>query len=270
MYSLLLIHLTLTLKAKKTGNMPVYGGPIFHNELKKALYDQVCVNPNTPCAKCPYRDGCRYALFFDQPSVFIVQGPSFKSKKWTKSEEKTVMLTIFQPGYRGLVSLIESFFAVGERGVGRERIPFQLTSIQQRKGKQKVELLERECFSDQFLDLSPLELSKVKRLPKLAMVTLETPLCVKEEQELDNNTFIQLCNERLQQVLPNVPVYEELNLGENHFQITKLQRRQFTGSILFENISEEALYLLIYVEHLHLGEKIVSGYGKISVWMKYF
>lgn len=267
MYSLPFFRFKVTVKALETGTMPTYAGPLLYNEMKKVLYNQVCVEPNTACSVCPYREGCRYALFFDEPSTFIVHGPSFPSKKWIAKEEKTFTVTVFQRAYKGLVSILDTLFVIEKQGVGKEYIPFQLTSIEQQIGKQTIPVLEEASFLDDLVQQSAFELPTMTRLPKVVRVILETPLQMEENTELNDTTFFSLCSERIQQLFPEITLYMQ---GSGHYHVKQLQNQLFIGTISFENITEETLDALLIVEQVHIGKQTACGYGKIAVWMKYF
>lgn len=161
------------------------------------MYNKVCVEPNTVCSACSYRKGCRYALFFDEPSTFIVHGPSFPSKKWTAKEEKTFTVIVFERAYKGLVSILDTLFVIEKQGVGKEYIPFQPIPIEQQIGKQTIPLLKEASFLDEFVQQSSFELPTMTRLPKVVRVTLETPLRVEENTELNDTIFFSLCSERI-------------------------------------------------------------------------
>ena len=120
-------------------------GPTLRGAFGFALKDTVCQVSHGQCDRCRLRDCCAYPAVFDgrppadrtimrrsetipQPFVLVVAEPD---NWWGSRDELRWTVRLFGDAIMWSVYVVETFLRIGERGLGRHRIPYRIEQVTQ-------------------------------------------------------------------------------------------------------------------------------------------
>ncbi|MBD3265996.1 CRISPR system precrRNA processing endoribonuclease RAMP protein Cas6 [bacterium] len=128
----------LDLVALGEGHLPRSLGSAIRGAFGNGLRRLVCVEPGTECSACPHRSICNYVSIFTPcdaesgnaiPTGFIWQAERRTQNRISTGDTLPIGLTLIGSAVRYLPYVVYVFRGLHRRGLGKERIPFQLAKV---------------------------------------------------------------------------------------------------------------------------------------------
>lgn len=172
-----------------------YRGSAWRGLLGHSLKRLVCITRNVPCPECMIYRSCVYPYVFETPEErpsasgatveaaphpYVLSVAPLWQPRTLKSE--TVELTLIGKGNRAAVYVLHALREGAARGVGADRHPLILESIQQQEcagGAWRGALLPGGL-----LDLREASTPAPPPMPAVARIRLVTPLRIRRESDL--------------------------------------------------------------------------------------
>lgn len=306
------VKLRFTLKAKASGTMPSYSGSVWRGMLGRELYRLSCLNKQAKtCEGCNFKNGCAYGATYEPtstefapdlavkmkylPPPFVLESPYFQNGKWEKGDSIVISIMIYSYGVHYLHYMLEAFFAISQSGVGKNRIPFDIVSLElDRYQEESKELLVNNELEYEWITPEQINFTKAPNT-KAVQIILDTPLRLQKSgeivTELDKETFFVNCYRRaaiLYEVNNLTLPYTEEELMNYVESISIVKPNVYTsswsrysgktkkvidlgglkGTFQLKGDLEPVLSILEFASYFHIGKQTVFGLGKFSMWCR--
>jgi hypothetical protein len=134
----------LTLTPTAPLHLPAFHGATLRGGFGYAFKRAVCVARNHDCGQCLLKTQCAYAVMFetspppgsqqlrtlsDVPRPFVLEPPSGARRDYAAGEPLEVGLVLVGRALDYLPYFVFTFQQLGETGLGRERVPFELSRV---------------------------------------------------------------------------------------------------------------------------------------------
>lgn len=296
-----------TLPEKKTsairggfGEMLLRANCISDRDCDHCSFYEECLVPRIFYSK--YKEQFRPAFANDQKeSMGYILECSDERTKYSEGDTMEFTMTLFGKTAVYFSCITQSFFALGQNGLGKDKAKFVITSIRNTANKNildpetasiymknyQIETLSTyiEMRKNQLIESAKIE-NKEKQSYR---IYFDTPLCLKHQKEFLHEFDISAIIKNLQRRIYMYNAYEECDQLDFYNQELSLpktldskcfhekvrryssrhnEKMEFSGIVGYldiQNVSEEVLEILLAGEILHLGKNTRFGFGKIRI-----
>ena len=147
------VTLSVTYKARGSLELPIYPGNLWRGVLGAALRRICCSLPDMECRHCYLRNDCIYCLCYGINPDVKIQGrtpprPFVLHLPWNSAtlrlepgQQLGFSITLFgETLISRLPYLAEAFHLLGERGLGKRRVPLEMVTVSPRPAQPVIHL----------------------------------------------------------------------------------------------------------------------------------
>lgn len=290
----------VSLVSKQEIKLPEFDGSFLRGAFGHALRETACVNPELPCMKCIHTSRCLYFQIFEttdpsqknngfvnKPHPYILKLD--KANPFSSSKEIHFSMILLGDWSLYLPYLVYSFKKMGELGLGKNRIPFQLKEV--RDAIHQEILYQNGKLISNHLSLSSLRDYVEKELDKgnynYVLLNFLTPVKFVrkgiEENRLTEESLIFFVKHRYETIHRFYGKFypydlENFHLSfrvveEDHLSWSRYSNRQgkkhpmsgILGSYVIYVKNARFAEILKTFEILHLGKNTTFGLGEVRV-----
>lgn len=292
-----IMTLRATFAAAGRGRLPPYLGSTIRGLLGHCIRDLVCPTPDVKCHLCPISDDCAYAQNFSTPghqagavNPYVLYVLTNGKVDWNEADICQFDITLIGRSSEQGGLIVDAFKEMGSRGWGVARIPFKLIKITDPVRHTLIWHLGKMWLRN----LQPQPLCCEERFARAAVVHFETPVRVKEGQNLKYSLsfadLIQSLSRRLS-LLSHAYTDHRLEWNEsemlsaareirttdeswheNRFKRFSMNREgqhlylpAIEGWARYEGNITPFTPLLAAGERLHIGKNTTHGFGRFHV-----
>lgn len=283
------------------GLVPEHKTSALRGGMGQQLLEMYCVGDKERCQECLCQRRCIvqniiYAPFQIKPA-YVTQGESAgysisctdSRTKVRAGEEIDVTLTLFGDTVAYINPVIQALFALGQKGLGREGVPFTVSSISNENGEPVLK--DGQMYTSQILTETAWEyITKRKQTfshGRKIKLHFFTPCTIKyqgkNQSEFEIEAILQNVHRRvlMQNLFEGIPVenlmcthipkvigqHSELKKVKRYSGRTKekMQLQGITGWLELDEVEEDILDLLLAGEITQIGKNIRFGFGRYSI-----
>lgn len=296
MYQARFTKLIFRLQLLQAGNLPKYKASAIRGGMGQMLLTQNCFWQQKQCEECMLQPSCivqnvMYAKYKRKPDFVTEESMGFvldcidKKEHYEKGEEVSFALTLFGETISYFTPIVYAITALGNAGIGKEKIPFIIASIENRKGEKILEngniymqhitietlhnyIKERKqnhTFQGKIKFLSPVTIKYRKEFirklqPEAILENINRRIFMLncfEGYEMELNRLdlsgLKLCSEKSHPAV----VKRYSNTKQD-----KMLLHGIEGEIQIDGLNEQLEQMLIAGEILHIGKNTRFGFGK--------
>ncbi len=144
MYQAIFTKLFITIKMERDGSLPHHKSSAIRGGMGQVLLQQYCIQEEPSCSNCALEGKCivrniLYAKYKKKPD-FVTETESMgftlaclNQKEQIRSGEMIIFtITLFGETVAFLSPIVNAIYGLGQVGLGKEQIPFQVLKIQNR------------------------------------------------------------------------------------------------------------------------------------------
>jgi len=290
------------------GTLPPFRGATLRGALGYHLRKTVCNNLKRQCPDCFLVEECAYSNFFDgvfpkdrdfmklynnvpQPYMLIL--PLKEQTDINEGDPISFSMKIFGKAAELFPYVAYSFLQMGEKGLGKDRILFQIDRIEQvggeilyEKGANRIGKPKSRSVTYKSISVNPTDYLAVRFL---------TPVRIRKDAYMAKSLqFKDLVTASLRrisimnyfygtgEVVDNAQIREMINIAgtvkkvrdkTKYFSFNRYSGRQqrkvrqegLVGSLVFEGVSPELTGVLKLAEYIGLGKSTSFGFGRINI-----
>ena len=290
------------------GHLPPFRGATIRGGLGYHLRKTVCNNLKRKCADCFLVEDCAYSNFFEGilpkdrafmalydnvPQPFMLL---FKQQEPTEIQAGTGFqfgMKLFGNSSNLFPYIAYSFLQMGEKGVGKEQIVFELDSIIQdnglklyEKGINKISKPKPKEIQPETIGIDSHEKVRVQFLTpvnirKDGKTARELTFRILTEAALRRIVIINyfygsgtvIGTELIQKYLHQSEQVETVKDTTQYYSFNRYSGRQqrmvrlegLSGALTFQNITSDLLGILKLSEQIGLGKSTSFGFGRINI-----
>lgn len=292
------IELTFSLEMLTATTLPRNKASALRGGMGQMLLAQNCIR-DQKCEVCDFESEClvrrmMYSKFEIQPKFatrgdsigYIIECENYK-ETFKQGEVLQFRLLLFGKTIAYFPQFLQAFYMLGQHGLGKEKAKFHIRKVVNEKGKKVVDGYRVYLQKLGIRTVAEYVKERQEVLLKQGcrnMMTFKTPVTIKYQGE-----FIQQFHEEalLRSVLrriysmdcfegmeiPLMEAEEMPKIIEQEVHFVKVPRYSSTmqghmelkgirGEVVFEDLSEELLLILLAGEKLHIGKNTSFGFGK--------
>ncbi len=291
---------------KEGGRLPCFYGPTLRGAFGFTLKRVVCNMRNVSCKDCLVSSNCAYSYIFEglaasdrefmskYPSVpqpFIISAPLDSKQTIAEGDEFEFSVTLFGRAIELFPYIAYSFLEIEKNGIGKDRIKFDILSIDELDNKQifsqgsnsitkpTSQFVQNEYSSDTVHDVklqfkTPLRLRKdrksnyhpnfrdiiaaaIRRFSILSYFYGED-----FSKDFDFKAFIEPSND-INEIRSDIKIHRVTRYSGRQKRVIEMPG--IVGEQEFKGVSGDYLNLLKLCEVIHLGKSASFGFGGIKV-----
>jgi len=287
-YNLPYTKFLFTYEALEKSKIPPFKGSTLRGAFGVSLKSLVCTSPSKPCLSCEEIGQCPYAYIFETyqesigiqehvklPHPYILLPKDHQKELYLPGEHLLFEVTLFGKALDYFDVIFEAFKIAGVRGLGYQRSPFRLFSVEEIENNEV--LCNEEVVKKNYVELvieTPLRLMvKKKPVRKLDFTTLvkatfrRVDLMGKTHGlgglDIDFREYIEASKEI--SIRKSKIYWEDWERYSNR-QDKKITMGGLKGKISYEGKEiDRFIPYLKALEILHLGKGTVFGMGKVNI-----
>jgi len=290
------------------GRLPAFRGATLRGGLGFHLRRTVCNNLKRSCQDCFLAEECAYSNFFygilpkdrnfiklydNVPQPYLLVLPLEEPENIHKEDPLCFTMKIFGKASELFPYVAYSFIQMGEKGLGKDKIPFEISRIEQ----PGVEVLYEKSVN-RIMKPNP-QIAAYDIMPIDCNDPLEirffTPVRIRKNgQTLKTIRFEDLIeaalrritimnyfygtgqivdNEKIKAMIEHAKSVEKVNDATEYYSFRRYSGRQertieldgLTGTAVFKKVTPELAGILKFAQTIGLGKSTSFGFGNIEI-----
>ena len=302
-------RLQFELEGQADVRLPSYLGSTLRGSLAMAFRRMVCTHGMRRCDGCPVQATCPYPAYFetsepsgrqsikrmrDRPHPVVIEPPGKHKREYQRGDRLSFGLVLIGHGIEGLPYFVFAVNEMAEVGLGADRVPFRLVTVQDAGG-----ITVFDCESGQLVGTAKpptvADIVSASHIPESCELLLDTPLRIVFNKslvgrDLTMDVFLKHACRRLWALLTT---YEDVNPDELDFrpllrevpvpdvissslrwwdlerysnrQKSKLKIGGLVGEVTLSGNIEPWWPILVAISEVHVGKGTVMGLGKVRI-----
>lgn len=294
------VDLTFVLEIGRSGLLPRNKVSALRGGLGQMLLEQNCIRDRR-CESCDFERECLvrrtiYSKYDIQPTFakhgdsigYVIECENLR-EKFEEGERLYFHLLLFGKTIMYFSQFLQGFYMLGQQGLGREHIPYQILQVRNEQGETVVNGYQVDL---QKLGITTIDHYVKSRLREFSgekkeyILKFQSPVSIKHDgnfirefsaeaiaRSAIRRVFSFDCFEGIDVEYPEMDEIPKtvtqsarpVSVRRHSSNSGKMELHGILGELAMSNVSEELLYYLVACEKLHIGKNTSFGFGRYVI-----